>query len=117
MKLILASASPRRKEILQKNGFNFEIIKSNCEEKNTFSAEETAKANALLKAKDVFDNLVDKNAVVLGADTVVVHEGKILGKPKNKEDICEAFLSPVNKFFTTIAQVSRFFNGLTKSLC
>jgi len=97
MRLILASASPRRKEILQKNGFNFEIIKSNCEEKNSFSAEETAKANALLKAKDVFDNLVDKNAVVLGADTVVVINGKILGKPKTELEAEEMLKSLSNK--------------------
>lgn len=86
MKLILASASPRRKEILIKNGFSFEIVKSDVEEKNLPSALETAKNNALLKAKDVFDKLKDEKVVVLGADTVVVIDDKILGKPKTEKD-------------------------------
>lgn len=84
MKLILASASPRRKEILTKNGFVFEIVKSDAEEQNLPSAIDTAKNNALKKAEDVFNRLNDSEVVVLGADTVVVIDGKILGKPKTE---------------------------------
>ena len=72
MKLILASNSPRRKEILKSAGFDFEIIVSDYEEKDVaLSPIETAINNALGKAQATFDSLCDKDAVVLGADTVV----------------------------------------------
>lgn len=85
MELILASASPRRKQILSEHGFQFEIITADFEEA-LFGAtpDETVKAFALGKARAVFESLSDerrKNAVVLGADTVVSFGGKILGKP------------------------------------
>ncbi len=87
MKLILASASPRRKEILKNAGYDFEIITSDYEEKsflvNPFI---TAKTFAYEKAKEVFNKLEDKNAIVLGADTVVYLKGQILGKPLDRKD-------------------------------
>lgn len=88
MKLILASNSPRRKEILEKFGFTFTVIKSDYEEKeNIFDPQLLVKTFAFNKAKSVFDSLEEKDeAVVLGADTVVVFDGKILGKPKDKKD-------------------------------
>ena len=88
MKLILASNSPRRKEILEKFGFTFTVIKSDYEEKENISDPQLlVKTFAFNKAKSVFDSLEEKDeAVVLGADTVVVFDGKILGKPKDKKD-------------------------------
>ena len=87
MKLILASASPRRKEILEKEGYNFEIISSDYDEKSfTSNPFMTAKTFAFEKAKDVFNKLQDKDAVVLGADTVVYLNGEILGKPIDRQD-------------------------------
>ncbi len=87
MKLILASNSPRRKEILTKYGYEFSVIPSTFDEigeKET--PKKTVEFYALSKAQDVFDKLRDQRAVVLGADTVVCLEGEILGKPKNKTD-------------------------------
>ena len=87
MKLILASNSPRRKEILTNGGYQFEIITSDYEE-TCFCQDPvlTAQTFALGKAKSVFDNLENKDdCVVLGADTVVFN-GTILGKGKNDED-------------------------------
>ncbi len=88
MQIILASNSPRRKEILGKLGYKFEIKSSNFIEQNFCSdAIITAKNFALGKAKDVFDNLANKdNVVVLGFDTVVYFEGQILGKAKNDDE-------------------------------
>lgn len=88
MKLILASNSPRRKEILEKFGFTFTVIKSDYEEKENISDPQLlVKTFAFNKAKSVFDSLEEKDeAVVLGADTVVVFDGKILGKPKDTKD-------------------------------
>ncbi len=85
-RLILASGSPRRKELLNSYGFKYEIIKSNFEEDNGETPVLTATNNALGKAKDVFDKLNDKNALVIGADTIVVFENQILGKPKDEQD-------------------------------
>lgn len=88
MKLILASNSPRRREILKEHGFDFTVIKSGYEEKPlNLSPTELVKTFAFNKAKDVFDGLEDKkDFVVLGADTVVVLNGVIIGKPKDKDD-------------------------------
>ncbi len=88
MKLILASNSPRRKELLEKSGLIFDIISSDYEEL-PFSSDPiiTAKTFAEGKAKDVFNKLNNKQGVVvLGADTVVYCDGKILGKPKNESE-------------------------------
>lgn len=86
MKLILASGSPRRKDLLKEYGFDFTVIPSAFEESNLLlSPELTAKSNALGKAKDVFSTLCDDGTVVLGADTIVVLDNKILGKPLNTD--------------------------------
>lgn len=95
MKLILASNSPRRREILKNAGYDFKVIVSDfseVEEKGDPAA--TAVENARGKAKDVFDKLTEsekRESVVLGADTVVFIDGKILGKPKN-EKVAEEML-------------------------
>ena len=74
MKLILASNSPRRKEILRSAGFDFTVITSGFDEKGEGDAETLVKTFAFGKAKSVFDSLSyteKKESVVLGADTVV----------------------------------------------
>lgn len=86
-KLILASASPRRREILQQVGAVFEVIPAQGEEKMTKEApQEAVMELALQKAREVADARSDPKEVVLGADTVVAFEGKILGKPKDETD-------------------------------
>ncbi len=86
-KFILASGSPRRKEILLREGYAFEIMKSDKEDafdKNC-PAEKFSVRCALSKARDVYSR-VPKTSVVLGADTVVALGGEILGKPENREE-------------------------------
>lgn len=87
MELILASNSPRRKELLTQNGIKFSVIKSDYEERNfTDDPIETAVEFARGKANSVYNSLLKKDdKIVLGADTVVYHNGKILGKAKDKE--------------------------------
>lgn len=82
---IVASASPRRKEILAMGGFSFRIIPSDCDETITerLSPEETVKILAERKALSVLKNNTD--AVVLGCDTVVALGDEILGKPSCRE--------------------------------
>lgn len=106
--LILASGSPRRKELLKKFGFTYSIIKSSYEEKDVLSSpEETAMARAEGKAKDVFLKLTDKeNSIVLGADTIVVLDGEIIGKPKNKNEARETLLRLSDKEHVVITAYS-----------
>ncbi len=87
VKLILASNSPRRKKIMSDLGLDFEIIPSNYDEKletDIFSYD-LIEDLATKKALDVVKR-TDKNAIVLGADTVVVLHNKILGKPHTKDN-------------------------------
>lgn len=85
-KIVLASGSPRRRELLERIGVSFEIIKSDKEETMVdMDPCELVKGNAVLKAEDVSEQ-VKENTVIIGADTVVAKDGKILGKPKSKED-------------------------------
>ncbi|KFF22508.1 Maf family protein [Chryseobacterium sp. JM1] len=86
MKLLLASQSPRRKELLSSLGFDFEVVKIDCEEILPDSIEigEAAAYLSELKAK-AFRNLTG-DEVLLTADTVVAAEGQILGKPKDEDD-------------------------------
>lgn len=90
MKLILASNSPRRKMLLSQMGKDFVVVSPTFEEKLESDKFEYKKIEsfAFHKALSVFENGY-RDCVVVGADTVVVNEGKILGKPK---DITEAKL-------------------------
>lgn len=85
MKLILASASPRRRELLQQAGLTFEVIPSTVEENipEDISQEERVKVLARLKAEDVF--AAHPDATVIGSDTLVFFNGKALGKPGSEE--------------------------------
>lgn len=86
-KWVLASASPRRKELLAELIQNFEIIPSQGEESTAESApKEIVKALARQKAEEVFSRPLEKGKIVLGADTVVALDGKILGKPKDGKE-------------------------------
>lgn len=87
-KLILASASPRRKEILEQLGLTFEVCPSLGEEElHTADPEKAVKILALQKAREVAERQKE-TALVIGSDTVVAYQGKILGKPADKADAC-----------------------------
>ena len=85
-KLILASASPRRKELLSLLGYDFECIPATKEEDIDLNLPLTQAIEkvSLAKAKDVYDKYPD--ALVLGSDTIVTIDSKILGKPKDEND-------------------------------
>lgn len=89
MRIILASASPRRKELLGLLGLEFEIIVSDVEEVVTESApNRVVEELSLQKAEDVFERL-EGDVLVIGADTVVSLDDCILGKPKNEAEAVE----------------------------
>jgi len=80
-KIVLASASPRRKELLGKIGLKFEVESSDYAEdmRSGLSSDELARAISLEKARAVA--MRHKNAIVIAADTFIVFRGKIMGKP------------------------------------
>ncbi|MED1917209.1 nucleoside triphosphate pyrophosphatase [Brevibacillus sp. DP1.3A] len=84
--LILASSSPRRRELLQALGLSFTVITSDVDETTAehLSASEVVEELSLRKAKEVASRLTE--GVVLGSDTVVVLDGQILGKPVDEMD-------------------------------
>ena len=85
-KIILASASPRRRQLMQEAGYDFEIIVSDAQEIQISNPITLVKSNAENKAKSVA--MQNPNRLVIGSDTIVAFAEKVLGKPK---DISEAF--------------------------
>lgn len=85
-RIILASASPRRRELMEKIGLPFEVIVSDCDERLPagIHADEVAGFLSGLKAEAVAAKHPD--AVVIGADTTVIHGETVLGKPKDRAD-------------------------------
>lgn len=84
--IILASASPRRKEILELADLKFDIMPSNAQEITTKTApNEVVMELASIKAKDIYKKS-EKQSMIVGADTVVAYQGQILGKPADEAD-------------------------------
>lgn len=86
LKIILASASPRRKELLQQIGLQFEVKPASGDEIITETdpalvVEELSRQKAMEIAGEM-----KENGIVIGADTIVTFENKIMGKPRDKED-------------------------------
>lgn len=109
-RIILASASPRRKELMAQAGYEFEIQVSHKEEVYTGTTpDEIVKELALLKATDIAEQNERKNLIVIGADTVVAHKGLILGKPQSEEDAFEmihSFQGDKHQVYTGVAILS-----------
>ena len=86
LKIILASASPRRYELLKTLGLEFEVIVSNIDEENVRaqSPAEYVLENAQLKGQNVARK--NPNCLIISADTIVVSDNSIFGKPKNEEE-------------------------------
>ena len=111
--MILASNSPRRKEILENFGFNLKVITKNIDE---VSDEE----NIIKRIEDIARKKVSAvaevypNEFVVGADTVVVVDDKILGKPKDKKDIYEMLHSLSGRSHKVITSFS--FVNISKNI-
>lgn len=93
MQIILASQSPRRSELLKQLGLEFIVRTSDLDESNSrgMEATELVLHLAFEKARYVAEQMArdsrdDEKSIVIGADTVVVREGIILGKPKDEKD-------------------------------
>lgn len=93
----MASGSPRRRELMVLAGLDFEVITSNCDEHTAaLSPEETAASLSAMKCRSVAEGILGgkihpsvesaEGYIVIGADTIVVLDGVILGKPADEED-------------------------------
>lgn len=87
MKIILASGSPRRKELLSLITPNFEIVVSGVDEslQEGLTPEKQTERLAYVKAKDVFEK-TSGDRIIIGSDTIVTKNSKIYGKPKSREN-------------------------------
>ena len=87
MKIILASSSPRRKQLMDLGRFDYEILTGKVDEirDGNLSLEEQSKELAYRKAKIVYDNTQGDRAVI-SADTLVVKDDKVYGKPEDMQD-------------------------------
>lgn len=111
MKWILASASPRRKTLFAELVKEFEIIPAKGEEnaEGAETVEALVKALATQKAREVAALPCAKGKAVLGADTVVALDGKVLGKPKDEAEATEmlsALSDRVHEVFTGVCLIS-----------
>jgi len=88
-KIILASASPRRRELLTRAKIVFDVVPSQADEDNSIDSDprDLVLRNALTKAEDVSRRF--PNTPVLGADTVVAYGGRVFGKPRDLADAKE----------------------------
>jgi septum formation protein len=84
--IILASASPRRKELLQQIGIKFEVEPSKCHEDLIFGMKPHVFAREMSLKKARFVAGRHKNSVVIAADTIIVIDGQILGKPHTEQE-------------------------------
>lgn len=110
MRVVLASASPRRRELLGLLGMEFEILVSDVEEVVTQTLPyRVVEELSAQKAEDVYKRQTG-DVLVIGADTVVAVDGKIMGKPGNEEEaanMLERLQGNVHTVFTGVTIISR----------
>jgi len=115
-KIILASAWPRRKELLERIGLRFEVEPSNYEEDMNSGLEphELTQKMSLEKAEAVASKC--KDAIVIAADTFVVFGGQILGKPHTEEDARKMLETISGNYHSVITGFSIIDTGKNKTL-
>jgi septum formation protein len=110
-KIILASGSPRRKQLLELAGIHFEVIVANTDESypSALSSAEIAMhiaENKAIASKKKLQSAHNSNAqTIMAADTIVVLENKIIGKPKNREDAISILANLSGKIHRVITGV------------
>jgi len=110
MSFILASASPRRKELLHEAGLDFKTIVSDIDESQFSTKGVTSVRHTMILSLEKAKNVAKKHPdqLVMGADTVVDHDGMIIGKPEDAEhaeQITRMLFSQPHKVITGVALV------------
>ena len=120
--IILASASPRRKEILSNLGIDFKVFTADTDESSSITdpcvlTEELAsrKGRAVWERLAKEDPFAAKSAIIISADTVVCANGKILGKPKDAEEALSMLRALSGSSHTVVSGVAITLGGFTQS--
>lgn len=117
--IILASASPRRRELLEQAGFSFDVIPSTAEETRTEDApDRLAESLALQKANDIYQRIKKEHEgqdfVVIGADTIVYYNDEVLGKPEDEQeafDMLSMLSDRTHQVYTGVCVIYRSAGG------
>ena len=120
--IILASASPRRKEILSDLGVDFRIVVADTDESSDINdpvalTEELARRKGLA----VYEKLLQggrndaDSAIIISADTVVCSDGEILGKPRDRDDAIAMLTSISGRAHTVVSGVAVTVRGITRT--
>lgn len=117
MGLILASASPRRRELMELAGLKFKVCVSDCDESvpESLSPDEAAVEAARRKAFAVAERFPEDT--VIGADTIVVIDGTILGKPNDGQDAVSMLQRLSGRTHSVYTGVCVVFGGKAHSFC
>lgn len=120
--IILASASPRRKEILSELGVDFSVVVADTDESSDIRdpvalTEELARRKGLavyerLRLSGEYDA---DSAIIISADTVVCRDGEILGKPRDREDAIAMLTSLSGRAHTVVSGVAVTVRGVARS--
>jgi len=108
-RLLLASASPRRREILENLGFEFEILPSNVDESEVPWNEPVTSAKLLAEIKGVDAQMTRPRKTIIAADTIVLCDGQVMGKPGSPEEakeMLEALSGRMHEVVTGIALIA-----------
>jgi len=92
-RLLLASASPRRREILENLGFEFEILPSNVDESEVPWNDPVKSAKLLAEIKAVDAQMTRPRKTIIAADTIVLCDGQVMGKPGSPEEAKEMLVA------------------------
>ncbi|MDE6302298.1 MAG: Maf family protein, partial [Clostridia bacterium] len=111
-RIILASASPRRRELMAEAGFDFEVIPADIDESkiSAKSPRMLVKKLSLAKAGAIKAD----GALIIGADTVVVYGGKVFGKPHTAENAKKMLSTLCGKWHSVYTGVSVIYGGKIK---
>ena len=113
-RIVLGSASPRRKELLEQIGVEFEIKTSDKEE----IYESIIPTEIVQELEEAEGNVID--TIVIGADTVVVHDNKILGKPSDEAEafhMLKSLAGDTHQVYTGVAMLVYGEDGEAKEIC
>lgn len=116
-KIILGSQSPRRLEILQKHGFNVEVIISNVDEifPETMPIIKVPEYLSTIKLNNILAKIKPKDTYLICADTIVVYDNNIIGKPIDTADAFSVLKTLNGNKHQVITGVSMYRNGKTYS--
>jgi len=116
--IILASQSPRRKELLEKAGVKFRIVASPYEEDMSHQMPPRQLARFLAYQKALAVACKHKNSIIIGADTLVICKGKLYGKPKTKDEaraMLQSYRGTYNTVITGLSIIKTAANSADKT--